>query len=82
MRTQFEKDAAWKRAKQIVEEKGYGDFYGGTTPSDLKRRLQPTNNGPNGSRFKTYYAGDNHDELWGMDVDGEELLKLAYGEKK
>ena len=76
MKTQFEKDAAFKRARAIIDEAGYNDGYGHETPSKIKQRLDNQNK----RHLFTYYKGQ-HEDLWGQDLSGEDLLKLAYGDK-
>lgn len=79
MKTQSEKEAAFKQARTIIEEKGWSDSYGDEydLPSKLRMRYEFGNKA---ARNSTYYKGQ-HDELWGQDLSGDELLDLVYGDK-
>lgn len=80
MKTQKQKDDAWKRYEAKVNELGYDDNYGhNLSPSIIKQRISPNTTR---NEHNTYYKGDDHDELWGMDLSGEELLEKLYGEDK
>ncbi len=74
--TEEEKQECWKRAEAKLEELGWNDNYGHEEPSRIKQRLDTNNN----RHSFTHYKGQ-HDELWGQDLSGDELLDLVYGDK-
>lgn len=76
--TEEEKAECWKRAEEKIDQLPHGDGYGKEQLSRIKNR---TNSNSNKARYFTYYKGA-HDELWGNDLSGDELINIAYGEEK